>query len=542
MKEPEIPENESQRLAALDRYKILDTPTEQVFDDVTRLAAHICQTPISLISLIDNKRQWFKSHHGLNVTETPREFAFCAHAINDNKVFIVDDSDLDERFKDNPLVTGDPHVRSYVGCPLATSDGYNIGTLCVIDHRPRRLSEEQIKNLEGLARLVVALIEKRKYDQEFTRQAVKIGDIGAFDHDHLSGKIEWSPECRKIFGWPDDENLTLLQWIDLIPMEEREVIASAIRAAHDPSSDGIYEVEHRIINSEGKVRWVRIKSQTFFRGVGVNRGPLRTVGAMIDITASKAQEASLRKAVADLANGKLKLERSNRELEQFASVAAHDLRSPLLSMQGWIGLLDSTIAKPRNEIVDKAIEFIRLNTQKANALIGDLLDVARVSTTNMKLETVDLNKLVGDLRLVLMQEFANVDPQIHINKLPSVVANAGQLESLFGNLIRNALIYRDKTRTPDISIGCSKEKEGYCEFFVKDNGIGIEPKYTQQIFEMFVRLHGEKDFPGTGIGLAFCKKVVELHGGKIWVSSMPGAGSTFYFTYPINDEPERDKA
>ena len=181
MKAP-LPENETHRLAILRDYNVLDSMPEQAFDDLTLLAAQICQTPIALISLIDEDRQWFKSRIGLSATETSRDAAFCAHAIlNTDKVMEVRDAQLDPRFADNPLVTSDPHIRFYAGAPLITQDGLALGTLCAIDRVPRELSHEQKATLQALSRTVVAQLElrraaQRQEDEKLSRTSGQAGN------------------------------------------------------------------------------------------------------------------------------------------------------------------------------------------------------------------------------------------------------------------------------------------------------------------------------------------------------------------------------
>ena len=161
MKSAPRPNNEAARLRKLSALEILDTLEEQAYDDLTYLAAQICDTPIALVSLVDRERQWFKSRHGLDATETPREVAFCAHAILGNEVFVVEDSGLDERFHDNPLATGAPHVKFYAGAPLVMDDNLKVGTLCVIANEPRSITPHQEQALAALARQVVSQLELR---------------------------------------------------------------------------------------------------------------------------------------------------------------------------------------------------------------------------------------------------------------------------------------------------------------------------------------------------------------------------------------------
>ena len=171
MKSATISENEAVRLSALYEYDLLDTMSEKDYDDITQIAAEICNMPISLISLIDTNRQWFKSKFGFEPIESHRDVAFCAHAIlQKDDIFIIGDTSIDDRFFDNPLVTGNPNIGFYAGVPLVNESGNSLGTLCVIDNKPNKLSNEQIATLKALARQIVSYFEIRKKTNQLARQ------------------------------------------------------------------------------------------------------------------------------------------------------------------------------------------------------------------------------------------------------------------------------------------------------------------------------------------------------------------------------------
>ncbi|MBC85872.1 MAG: hypothetical protein CL677_01740 [Bdellovibrionaceae bacterium] len=161
--------DEEERLSELESYHILDTEEEEIYNSIVKIASYICETPIALISLVDKERQWFKARVGLDATETDRSLAFCAHAIQQEKIFEVSDSRVDERFQDNPLVTASPNIVFYAGAPISTSSGHNLGTLCVIDSKPKQLSKEQQDLLTSLSQQVSQNFELRRAKKELMK-------------------------------------------------------------------------------------------------------------------------------------------------------------------------------------------------------------------------------------------------------------------------------------------------------------------------------------------------------------------------------------
>jgi anti-sigma regulatory factor (Ser/Thr protein kinase) len=188
--------DEAGRLKALRQYRILDTEPEQAFDDLTLIASQICGVPVALISLVDEDRQWFKSRVGIEARESSRSVSFCAHAILQRGIFTIPDASKDERFRDNPFVRGDPHIRFYAGAPITTQDGYALGTLCVIDYVPRKLTDDQIKALEALERQVTAQLELRRNLDELR---VALEGI-----DTLSALIPYCSTCELNLVIPAD--------------------------------------------------------------------------------------------------------------------------------------------------------------------------------------------------------------------------------------------------------------------------------------------------------------------------------------------------
>ena len=232
------PSNERQRLDILRSYEILDTRSEEGFDDLTRIAAQICGTPMALVSLVDENRQWFKSRLGMGAPETPRDLAFCAHAILQDKVFVVPDAQKDSRFQGNALVTGAPHLRFYAGAPLQTPDGHALGTLCVLDRVPRNLNDDQLAALEALARQAIAQMELRRALKEAERTGRYRSRLMAVMGHDLKQPVNVIQMCLtllapKLTGADDAETLGFANTaIDTLSVE-LDRLAQASRLDHE---------------------------------------------------------------------------------------------------------------------------------------------------------------------------------------------------------------------------------------------------------------------------------------------------------------------
>jgi signal transduction histidine kinase len=254
----------------------------------------------------------------------------------------------------------------------------------------------------------------------------------------------------------------------------------------------------------------------------------------------KRQAEAIRKLNAELeqrvAERTAELRRSNEELQQFAYVASHDLQEPLRMITSYVQLLAKRYQGKLDAEADEFISYVTEGAQRMKTLIDDLLAYSRVGTHGQGFAAVDceevLQRILTDLRMAIEESGAEVthDP------LPTVWGDATQLGQVLQNLLSNALKFRDQA-PPQVHI-TARLDGGQWVFSVSDNGIGIDPQYAERIFVIFQRLHTKKAYPGTGIGLAICKKIVERHGGRIWVESQPGRGATFFFTLPAKRQRE----
>lgn len=256
------------------------------------------------------------------------------------------------------------------------------------------------------------------------------------------------------------------------------------------------------------------------------------VGCQLDVTDRVSFEERLQKATRRLAQ-------SNRELEQFTYAASHDLQEPLRMVSSYLQLIRERYEHKLDEDGDIFIGYAVEGAHRMQELVNDLLMLSRVRTAARELRYEDMDKILEVVLANMQITISESHAVVTHDALPRIEVDRTQMTQLLQNLISNALKYRSPDKEPVVHIGVQKGRGNYT-FSVSDNGIGIEPVYFERIFGMFQRLHTRSEFPGTGVGLAICSKIVERHGGRIWVESVPGEGSVFYFSLPVKQKGDRN--
>ncbi len=314
-------------------------------------------------------------------------------------------------------------------------------------------------------------------------------------------------------------------WVKKVHPDDLHSMLEKRTRALNNSRDAYWDDEYRIIKSDGSFAYIYDKGYIIRDEKGK---AIRMIGATQDITRRRAAEALLGELNTRLKKRAAELTASNIELERFAYVASHDLQEPLRMVSSFLQLFRKKYEGHIDETADKYIHYALDGAERMKKLILDLLTYSRVGSDKSGYEEVNLNELLKEVCNLFDKEIRETDAQVEIHNLPKVNANKTQMFQLFQNLVGNALKYRGKEK-PSIEITC-KEMESLYLFSVEDNGIGIDAAYYEKIFQLFQRLHSKGSYSGTGIGLAICKKIVERHGGSIWVESYKGEGSCFYLT------------
>ncbi len=333
-----------------------------------------------------------------------------------------------------------------------------------------------------------------------------------------------SPQWVAYTGIPAREHIGF-GWVEQLHPEDRDRVHTAWMESVQESRD--FDIEFRLRRADGAYRWFKS------RGVPIRSEAGRIIkwqGTSTDLQEKKETEEALQRVHEDLARRAEELARSNRELEQFAYVASHDLQEPLRMVASYLELLSQRYKGRLDEKADKFIDYAVDGAVRMKALIDGLLGYSRVATRARSLALVESRGALDEARTNLGRTIGEKGAVVTSDALPLVLADHAQLVQVFQNLIGNALKFC--AGPPLVHVAVEPKGEEWV-FSVRDNGIGIARECWERIFAIFQRLHGRDKYPGTGMGLAICKTVVERHGGRIWVESRPGEGSTFFFTLPV---------
>jgi PAS domain S-box-containing protein len=336
--------------------------------------------------------------------------------------------------------------------------------------------------------------------------------------DDISGRIVFAnKKFLEVFGFEAGE-IEKIKIEDYVAPGYREIL----RDRHECRLAGekvLDTFEYEGLRKDGKKIWLEAHVNPIFEN-GIITG---TQSIIRDISERKIADEKLKRFADELMV-------SNAELERFAYVTSHDLKEPLRMVNSFLNLLVEELDEQLNETTREYIRFAVDGAIRMKTLINDLLMYSRVGTNKDQFTATDTNEIMEYVNLVLKEDIEKNQAEIIVKTLPVITANKTLIGQLFTNLVGNALKYHGD-RKPVIEIGCMDKQDEFI-FHVRDNGIGIESRFFEKIFIIFQRLHGINEFSGTGIGLAVCKKIVEIHHGKIWVESELGKGSTFYFSLP----------
>ena len=379
-------------------------------------------------------------------------------------------------------------------------DGAIVGAVVTfLDITERKLAEQKLRESEERNRKLVEFLPKM---------------IGV----HVKQKwIYMNPAGLKLLGARSEGELVGREIQEIVSPEFRDLVKSRMEQVQEKGSS-VPEIEQEFIRLDG----VRVD-------VSVSSVPIDYQGEpgilmfAEDISARKRAEEELRRSHAEL-------ERSNAELQQFAYVASHDLQEPLRMVSSYMGLIERRYKGRLDAEADDFIGYAIDGAKRMRMLINDLLEYSRVGTHGKAFGPVDcetlLSRVLDHLQLLIEDSGATITH----DHLPVVIGDGAQLMRLFQNLIHNSLKF--KNDSPPLIHVSAEQWDGDWRFSFRDNGIGIDPQYADRIFVIFQRLHNRDEYPGTGIGLAICKKIVERHGGRIWFQSEQGKGATFFFTIP----------
>lgn len=530
---PKSPANEKARIAELHALSILDSAPEERFDRLTRLAAGYFKVSVALIVFLDSDRQWFKSHFGLDLSETSRDISFCGHAILANDTFVVPDTLKDENFADNPLVTGDPYIRFYAGHPLKGKNNTNLGTLCVIDQKPRSFSDQDKAALRTFVNLVELELERESFidtlkinhkAERMLEQFFLLSPDMLCIADFEGNFLKLNPAWEHCLGWTNDE-LKSEPFLNFVHPDDRDNTVSEYEKLLSGGVTIFFENRYR--TRTGEYIWVEWSSAPLV--------DLKVIFAVArDVTDRKEAEA------AEIA--RQTAEAANTAKNAFLAVLSHELRTPLHTIMGM-----AQLAREQSSNLNELLDPILNASDQLHKTIDDLLDFSKlesklIGTEKTEFQPLDfVNTIVESLRPKLLEKKLALEVNISSHLPVSLVGDVKHIEKIISHLLSNALKFTNKG-----SIGIAIKTQDNDQkpednvsniiFEISDTGDGISAEEQEAIFNVFTQAEDflNRKIGGLGLGLAICTRLANVMGGYISCESVQGKGSTFQLHLPLN--------
>ncbi|WP_312488094.1 sensor histidine kinase [Massilia timonae] len=512
------PADEARRLQVLIDLDLLDSPPDERFDRITRLAARLFGVPTALVSLIDAERQWFKSRVGMALEQTPRAASFCAHAILQDDVMVVADACKDARFADSALVRGESAVRFYAGSPIDIGDGTRIGTLCIIDRVPREFGPDErtlLRDLAGIVANEVAALELKAVAERERRNAQTVRALlehlpdGVLLFDAAGTIQSCNPAAERMFGAPC-KVLAGVPPSTLIGIQPKPV---ARHEGNGRRPDG------SIFAAEVSIAEMTLDGQGYL------------VATVRDVAWHRAEQERVREA--------------NRRRYEYFRTASHELRTPMASILGFSELLlkrDFDAATGR-----ELIDIIHRQATRLIGLVNQMLDLARIDSGGSD----QMHPGPLDLAQVLEQVKAGIEDAAQARRivlrpapdLAPIVADPQRVQQALANIVANALAYSAPDSQVEIGIGPqARDGRPGAAVTVSDRGVGMTPEQRTQVYDAFWRAGALPDVPGNGLGMTIVREIVAVHCGLVEIASTPGDGTRVTVWLPRDGVPADPEA
>ncbi len=562
MKAPLHP-HESERLAALHETGVLAAPTDALHQAVVTLASELCGTPIAAISLVDTDRQWFSAITGLACKETPRDMAFCAHAILGAEPLVVTNATSDPRFADNALVTGSPSIRFYAGVPLKTESGLPLGALCAIDTQPRDITPGQLRGLETLAGFVAAHLELSRRTRQLHAQQRQMQMLVENAQDYVmitlspEGRVEsWNAGAQLIKGYSPEEAKGL-HYRDFFTPEDQAAGApqrhldEAIRSGHiecqgwrvrkDGSRFHIFGSLRAVLDDQGRCKGlVKVSREDTSAWLTAQELQRRTTELAEANTRLAEQTADLEARTLELEVASRAAEAANKSKSEFLANMSHEIRTPMTAILGFAELLISEDEQqlPRCERLEY-LATIQRNGHHLLAIINDILDLSKIEADKMTMELLEVRPLelvrdVIEMMAVKAHGKGLTCEATFDTPVPEVIeSDTVRIRQILVNLVSNAIKFTE-TGGVTMRVSCDPAAR-LMRFEIVDTGIGLSPEQIGTLFGAFQQADASttRKFGGTGLGLHISKRLANMLGGDITVQSTPGKGSTFTVTLGV---------